>query len=205
MNRFITRWDEPFAGKEKLGVNICWHGIHSDIHDRAGRSQKLLPVLSTRSYFTLACWQARTTDVFRFFTAVRKIIPGITCKRSITTITRNPYRSPKFSDGSCYSVDNAGKKKFDIVQNIITLIVSIFEFLILPEGGHFTTDECFEKTSRPVYQKWGPSPRFTWNNQNTSRMSRGFFEDLKIFFTRDIFQIDSSIEITRKIDTYIKR
>ena len=111
MNRFITRWDEPFAGKEKLGVNICWHGIHSDIHDRAGRSQKLLPVLSTRSYFTLACWQARTTDVFRFFTAVRKIIPGITCKRSITTITRNPYRSPKFSDGSCYSVDNAGKKK----------------------------------------------------------------------------------------------
>ena len=102
MKRFITRWDEPFAGKEKLVVNICWHGINSDSHDRAGRSQKLLPVLSTRSYFTLACWQARTTDVFRFFTAVRKIIPGITCKRSITTITRNPYQSPKFSDGSLF-------------------------------------------------------------------------------------------------------
>ena len=22
----------------------------------------------------------------------------------------------------------------------------------------------YKKTSRPVYQKWGPSPRFTWNN-----------------------------------------
>ena len=141
MNRFITRRDEPFAGKEKLVVNICWHGINSDSHDRAGRSQKLLPVLSTRSYFTLGCWQARTTDVFRFFTAVRKIIPGITRKRSITTITRNPYRSLKFTDGSCYSVDNAGEKKtLDIVQNI-TLIVSIFELLIFPEGGHFATDE----------------------------------------------------------------
>ena len=29
MNRFITRRDEPFAGKEKLVVNICWHGINS--------------------------------------------------------------------------------------------------------------------------------------------------------------------------------
>ena len=51
MNPFITRWDEPFAGKEKRVVNICLHGLNSD---RAGRSPELLSVLSTRSCFTLA-------------------------------------------------------------------------------------------------------------------------------------------------------
>ena len=27
MNPFITRWDEPFAGKEKLVFTICLHGL----------------------------------------------------------------------------------------------------------------------------------------------------------------------------------
>ena len=51
MNSFITRWHEPFAGKEKRVVNIYLHGLTSD---RAGRSPELLSVLFTRSYFTLA-------------------------------------------------------------------------------------------------------------------------------------------------------
>ena len=50
-NPFITRWDEPFAGKEKHVVNICLHGLNSD---RAGRSPELLSVLSRRNCFTLA-------------------------------------------------------------------------------------------------------------------------------------------------------
>ena len=51
MNPFITRWDEPFAGKEKRVVIICLHGLNSD---RVGRFPELLSVLSTRSCFTLA-------------------------------------------------------------------------------------------------------------------------------------------------------
>ena len=35
MNPFTTRWDEPFAGKEKRVVNICLHELNSD---RAVRS-----------------------------------------------------------------------------------------------------------------------------------------------------------------------
>ena len=30
MNPFITRWDEPFAGKEKRVVNICLHGLNRE-------------------------------------------------------------------------------------------------------------------------------------------------------------------------------
>ena len=118
---------------------------------------------------------------------MRKIIPGITRKRSITTITRNPYRSLKFSDGSCYSVDNAGKKKRELSSKIrITLIVSIFELLILPEGGHFATDECFTKKPRV------PSTRRETHlhvSHETTRIPREcseeFFKTWK-FFTRDI-------------------
>ena len=51
MNPFITRWYEPFAGKEKRVVNTCLHGLNSD---RAGRFPEPLSLLSTRSYFTLA-------------------------------------------------------------------------------------------------------------------------------------------------------
>ena len=55
MNPFITRWDEPFAGKEKHVFNICLHGLNSD---RAVRSLEVLSVRAVyaelRLYFTLA-------------------------------------------------------------------------------------------------------------------------------------------------------
>ena len=68
MNRFITRRDEPFAGKEKLVVNICWHWINSDSHDRAGRSQNLLPRTVQAELFhpgVLASQDYRRLQVFQ--------------------------------------------------------------------------------------------------------------------------------------------
>jgi len=48
INPFITRWDETICRKWET---CRAHGLNSD---KAGRSPKLLSVLSTRSYFTLA-------------------------------------------------------------------------------------------------------------------------------------------------------
>ena len=65
----------------------------------------------------------RSTDAFSLFFSlqVSKITPGITYKRSITTITRNSYRSPT-SVGSCSKVlipdGQRREKTLDIVQNI---------------------------------------------------------------------------------------
>ena len=54
MNPFITRWDGPFAGKEKSVFDICLHGLNSD---RAVRS--IFGAFGTfhaalQTYFTLA-------------------------------------------------------------------------------------------------------------------------------------------------------
>ena len=44
MNPFITRWDEPFAVKERHLFNIHFHGVNSD---KAGRSLELHTVTSS--------------------------------------------------------------------------------------------------------------------------------------------------------------
>ena len=78
------------------------------------------------------------------------------------------------------------KKRLISSKIRITLIVSIFELLILPEGGHFATDECFTKKPRV------PSTRRETHlhvSHETTRIPRecseDFFKTWK-FFTRDI-------------------
>ena len=62
-----------------------------------------------------------TPSACSFHCSLSKITPGITYKRSITTITRNSYRSPT-SVGSCSKVlipdGQRREKTLDIVQNI---------------------------------------------------------------------------------------
>ena len=90
------------------------------------------------------------------------------------------------------------KKTLDIVLNR-RHVVFIFEVLS-SRRRHFATDDCF-----------GPSTRSTADlhvSHKTNKIPRKYPEDLKKFFTRDIPKYsegDSSIEITHKIDTYIKR
>jgi len=83
-------------------------------------------------------------------------------------------------------VDNAGKKKtLDIVQNI-TLIVSIFESLILPEGGHFATDECFTKKPRVPSTRSEAHLHVSHETTTIPRESPEDFLRPENFFTRDI-------------------
>ena len=78
------------------------------------------------------------------------------------------------------------KKTLDIVQN--TYYTNSFHLRVAhpPRRRSFCHGRMlYKKTSRPVYQKRDLSPRFTRNNQNTSRVFRGFFKTWR-FFTRDI-------------------
>ena len=84
-----------------------------------------------------------------------------------------------------YSVDNAGKKTFDIIQNII-LIVSIFELLILPEGSHFATDECFTKSLASRLRKVRPIITFHMKQSEYLENVQRIFLRPEIFFMRDI-------------------
>lgn len=90
------------------------------------------------------------------FFSVGKITPGITYKRSITTITKNSDRSP-ISVGSRSIVlirwTATPGKMLDIIENI-RHVVFILELLSLPEEVHFATDDWLtKKISRPVYQR----------------------------------------------------
>ena len=78
-----------------------------------------------------------------------------------------------------------GKKTLDIVQNI-TLIVSIFELLILPEGGHFATDECFTKKPRVSSTRSEAHLHVSHETTTIPRQSPEDFLRPENFFTRDI-------------------
>lgn len=87
-------------------------------------------------------------NAFRLvFFSVGKITPGITYKRSITTITKNSDRSP-ISVGSRSIVlirwTATPGKMLDIIENI-RHVVFILELLSLPEEVHFATDDWLTK------------------------------------------------------------
>ena len=153
----------------------------------------------------------RSTDAFSLFFSlqVSKITPGITYKRSITTITRNPYRSPT-SVGSCSKVlipdGQRREKTLDIVQNIRRSLhlrgSTTQKAVILPQTI------VFSKSSR------GPSVRQAAHlhiSLETTRISRecpeDFFKTCKNF-SRELFQSEDdkiAAQNCPKIDTYIKR
>ena len=97
--RFNMRWTSCSGS----AAQNCWG---SEITRRLGRKQREMFLATspfTRALAAQYCARQnrhatranRTTDAFMFFTArSKKMTPRITCKRSMTKITRNPYRSP---------------------------------------------------------------------------------------------------------------